>query len=301
MLRRIFIIFCSAFIVSNAYSQIEFQKVLGGINGANYEFVSNYGPQINDALTKLSQDQKKNAQIVAFIKQSAVAGVPEAINGLGWLSDSGYFGVPKNSELARQYFESASSLGLAAARYNLASMAFWGRGEKANIRKAYNIVSQIHSPKDSASGGHICGLASFMAWRMGKKSEAADLAKGCDGPLALVAKIYQTNDYEFKVRYAIASLAITSDAYPIMLDAAKNNPQEYCVWTALELAKNATDIDRYGSKCITENPSTLATAVGRKGAILGAKQSNNIHFSASVPFLPYSIDQQKKFESFNPQ
>ena len=298
MLKRLLALSCLSLVTTSLFAQVDLGNVINGINGSTYESISPTGPQINNALASLGADPKKNLQILNYIKSAAQGGKPEALNGLGWLLDNGYFGVPKNPVLAQSYFSRAADAGFVVAQYNLASMAFWGRSEKPSMRDAYAIVSQLQSPKDSASGGHICGLASFISWRMGKRKDSVEFANGCNGPLATIAKTYVERDYSTKVKTAVLSLAITNDVYPLMIEASKNDPIELCAWSALALSKRNGQIDRYGSKCLTDT-AAMAIAVGRKNQIKQLRDANNIMFSASVPFLPYSIDTQKKMEGFN--
>ncbi len=298
MLRRVLGLASLYLIASPSFAQVDLSNVINGISGSAYESLSPTGPQINNALASLSADPKKNLQILSYIKGAAEQGKPEALNGMGWLLDNGYFGIPKNPALAQSYFVRASDVGFVVAQYNLASMAFWGRSEKPSMRDAYAIVSQLQSTKDSAAGGHICGLASFISWRMGKRKDSVEFANGCNGPLATVAKTYFEKDYPTKVKTAVLSLAITNDVYPLMIEASKNDPIELCAWSALALSKRNVQIDRYGSKCLTDT-TAMAIAVGRKNQIRQLRDANNILFSASVPFLPYPIDTQKKMEGFN--
>ena len=256
----------------------------------NAQSTSTMGKETFRKVGNLGVSADADAKLIAEFSTLANQGQPEALNVLGWLTDNGYFGVVKNPAAATQYFLLAAKGGLDVAKYNLATQYFWARGVTENLPQSLDFLNQIQT-LDTA--GRVCGLKSYITFRLGKRDEAYQIARTCTGSgLSLLALAYGTKIVEERNEYATKFSAISPEIYPLMLSvvpANEHGDRELCVWMALAAAHNKPQIDQ--AKCFarwhTSNENAQVEAVQLKQRIESSKQLQNIAYSRSIPYLPF--------------
>lgn len=273
----------------------------------------------------LATTQPERNQSLKRLKQLSSARCPEALNILGFLLETGSFGVQRDAAKAKQYYQGAADVGYQPALYNLALTVAYGRGAAPDAKRALSMLDKANS-LGTESSYRVCGMASFLAFRQGLGSQAGAYSDHCASPLTHLYK--STSDTKIETLNKRVDLLRdflgtgSDDAYPLLIAITKphikNDPgQLYCKYLLLSRYRAKTDfqeIKRDADHCVSDfaSPSNSQTVneMARAQLVAGVagfvpvelahikslRQSNQFHYSWPVPYLPFAQQEVDLFE-----
>lgn len=295
--------------------------------------ISGDGDETIELIRKAASTSSAQVRIplLARIQSLAQNRVPEALNILGFLIETGSLGATRDLQKAAQYYKASASAGYQPAVYNLALLAAYGRLGPPDFSAALMQLDKANAigPEDSY---RVCGMASFIAFRQGQLQAAARYGAGCGSSLTHLSKA--TSDTKFETLHKRVELLRDSlatganDAFPLLATItqahAKNDPDQlYCKYMLVNLFRDKTDLKPVRSladRCLS--PSEDATTgspkpntLGRSQMVSGVagfvpveldhikkmRQSNRFHYSWSVPYLPFGQQEVDIFERVIPK
>jgi TPR repeat protein len=263
---------------------------------------------------------ERNATLAKLIQLSK-QGVPEAQNFSGFVYQYGLFGAQKNLSLARQYYTASASRRYQPAVYNLANMAYFGDGQARDIDTARELVNQATSLGVEASG-RVCGLASFIEYRLGDQDGALRYGRNCFSPLAHIPNAAYNNKLPLVQRIKMLRDSIGTgapDGYrwleQITQRAGPDPDYLYCKYRLInQLQVNPrANVQALAKTCFenTTPPTNATNATNAANVIQGitgfvvvevpALRQSQVRLAPqvrrSVPYLPFG---QADFELYEP-
>lgn len=276
-----------------------------------FSAVSPQGPEVISLIrTVPMRAGKERNEILAKLLNFSRQGVPEAQNFSGFVYEYGLFGAPRNLQLAREYYRAAASRRYQPAVFNLANMAYVGKGQAQDIDRARELVHQAFAI-GAESSGRVCGLASFIEYRRGDQAAALRLGQFCYSGLAHIPNAAYNNQLPLTQRIKMLRDSIGTgapDGYrwleQITQRAGPDRDFLYCKYRLVnQLRSNAGRADARALARTCYESSTVSPA-GRNvdGAVQGIasfaitevraleqlRQTNRFHYSRSVPYLPFA-------------
>jgi TPR repeat protein len=299
---------------------------LGGqLKYGNHFVVSRNGQTIIGLIRATSSTQGQDlSTTLKQIEDHAHAGAPEAIHFLGFASENGLFGAPKSIQKAIGLYREAANSKYQPAVYNLALVAAYGKEGRPDFQKALALAAHALSLGPDASG-RVCGLASFLAFRLKRSSEAIDYSKGCNSPLAHLAQITQADTVSLprrveRLRDTIATGA--NDGFAVIAKISRpltktDNNMTYCKYALVARhydKKDYGNLKAEAAQCIRlmEKEGAFGTNAGfmREQVIAGIagfvpseitelekmRQANKFHYGWAVPYLAFAQAEVDLFE-----
>jgi hypothetical protein len=297
-------------------------QIGGQLRYGEHIVVSKEGPEIIAKIRALlSSSRNEQRFILEKIQTFAQEQKPEAIHFLGFSSEFGLYGLPKNLNQAAAFYQQAAAQNYQPAIYNLALMSAYGRAAPVDIdRSLARLIKALTVANDTS--GRVCGLASFLAYRTHRDKDALTYAKGCNSALANLPKgIYNESEpLSTRVEWLRDSIATgVDDGYALIVKISReqfktDNNFTFCKYLL---------VNKYRSRPITITIKEEATrcvdqAIGNKKNLLGQREqiisgvtsfvpteievlarmrkSNKFHYSLAVPYLPFTQAETDLFE-----
>ncbi len=274
-------------------------------------------PQGEEVITLIRQAFTSNpdAQRNALLKlhDYSEQGIPEAITFFGFAHDYGLLGLVKNQVEAMNYYEVAARQGYQPAVYDLAIHAIYSMGEPQDLQAADRYLIQAMTYGQESSY-RVCGMQSFIEYRLGITHSAQVTLSQCDSPLVnlSLAQSGRWQSAEKMVKGLRQSIGTgLDDGYPLLVHVgevlAGHDPVfYYCKYSllnklrehSLDKAQLQTDatrcVDTYSPETFTPTQKYLA-ASGVAGfipaeisALRTLRKSNHFHYNLAVPYLPFT-------------
>lgn len=274
----------------------------------------------------LGTGQNDKTAALKFIQAQANQGNPEALNFLGIAHEMGLLGLKKNIRLAMNQYIKAADQKYVPSIYNLALIEAYGRnGEPEPARALAMLIHASEIAEDSS--GRVCGMASFLAYRLQRHTQSQSLARSCASPLAGLAKASDNNEpihQRLKLLRDVVSTGI-DDAYKEMIhitkaSAATDPSQNHCKYKLVyqhRNDRNFLNLRQSAQECVNAVSfssgndikqvnflrSQAADAIagfvpGEVLALAQMRQNNKAHHSWPVPFLPFSQDEMDEYADF---
>lgn len=297
----------------------EGKLVASTLRTGRHNVVSKDGELIVYAIQILLRGPKKNPSeyrdAESNLKAWIAEGRPEALTALGFFHEYGLLSQKRDVGQALALYRQAASSGYQPALYNIGLAEAYGKFEKSNLQSAMHYLSSAYAVAPDSSG-RTCGMASFIAYRVGDKGRAFEYAKACPSPLAKLPLSLFSNDLPIQQRFDFAKASLASgidDGFQAMktvaLEGIKSDNQFlYCkayFLNARNSGQSLDDSDTSITSCIDWTISQMGLSeksqlrgnalVGVKGYVTGTtseiktvRRSNVFHYSWSAPFLPFT-------------
>jgi TPR repeat protein len=253
-------------------------------------------------------------KLVALARQD----VPEAQTFVGLAYEYGLFGAQRSPATAREHYGRAAARRYQPAMFNLASMAYFGKGQAADVGAARERVRQAAGMGADPSG-RVCGLASYIEYHRGDRAEALRFARACPSPLAHIASAAYDDTLPLDRRVSMlrdAAAAGIPDAYPLLESVTQQhagNDRDFLAckyWLLNRLQRQArNDLEAMASECHARSAANTppreagntvramtAFAISEQRLLDQRRRSDRSHVSWSVPFLPFRQSEVDLFE-----
>ena len=269
-------------------------------------------------------DAETREALLRRIVELAKDRVPEALTFLGFAAEEGAFGIPKQPEKAARLYRAAGQAGYQTALYDLALMNAYGRGMPRNLRDAESLLTNAVSVGAEGSN-RVCGMASFVAYRLGDRAGMRNFSEGCSGPLpslAIAATTQTQADQQLVDRLKSSISSGVDDGYYALEAVTRRRASDdtefsYCLWSLINRYRTqpgsplitsaaATCVDSVatpGSKVASLEPAArqqaafgISRTVGMEiQSLAAARKANSFHFGMPVPYLPFTQDDVELF------
>lgn len=251
-------------------------------------------------------------------------GKPEALNAMGFFREYGLVGQKKDLSSAIDLYRQAANSGYQPAVYNLGIAELYKKTGTGDLHEALRHLSLAFSA-GSESSARVCGMASFVAYRLADKSKAIQFAQTCSSPLAKLALSVFGDNYTSQQRFDFAKASLGSgvdDGLDAMQKAALNTVKTdkqflYCkAYFLIRKRKHPApeNTDSAISECVDWSISQMGiqdTRFIKPSGVAGVKNyvievsneidagrhSNPGHYSWSAPFLPFTLSDIRDTES----
>lgn len=266
--------------------------------------------------------------ILRRLQALAQDGTPEAVTFLGFAAEQGAFGVPRQFDKAAALYRAAAQSGYQPALYDLALMNAYGRGMPRDLREAEALLSRAAAAGVEGSN-RVCGMASFVAYRLNDQAGMRNYSEGCNGPLpalAIAAVNPAPGDGNLINRLKSSIATGVDDGYMALEAVTRRNASDdtgfsYCLWSLVNrfrtqptspaiTASAASCVNLValpGSRVASLEPQArqqaavgIANLVGTQVRDLAAaRKGNSFHYGMAVPYLPFTQDDVDLFGSTN--
>ena len=260
----------------------------------------------------------------AALESIKASNTPEAWTFLGWLSENGALGAPKDVGAALRLYSKAAAAGYQPAIYNLALASLYGRAGASNLNAAMRYADQAFGVAVDKSG-RVCGLASYLSHKLGQKSRALTYAEECNSALASMAQGFYDNRLSFEKRMSYLRESLytgADDGYAGLLNISKalypqanaDKAQFICKYNVLFQSATAqpSDLLGFAKNCLVARTATGDKSIEASALQMRAKEivgfvnyershvaemrkANRFHYSLSVPYLPFAQQEVNHF------
>lgn len=311
----------SANLIAQSSLQSKVQELAGNLRGSGpATVVSKSGQRVISMIRMLPKaDSETRDALMRRLQELAKDGVPEALTFLGFAAEQGVFAVPKRPDKAARLYQAAAQAGYQTAIYDLALMNAYGRSMPRNLRAAESLLTKAVAAGAEGSN-RVCGMASFVAYRLADRAGMRNFSEGCSGPLpslAIAAANDTVADQQLVDRLKSSIATGVDDGYYALESVTRRRASEdtdfsYCLWSLINryraqpgspliASAAATCVDSVavpGSKVASLEPTArqqaafgLARTVGMEIQSLSAsRKANSFHFGMPVPYLPFTQD-----------
>lgn len=254
------------------------------------------GKELNDVL----------ARLLKFSQQ----GVPEAQNFCGFVYEYGLFGASSDIARARRHYEAAAARRYQPSFFNLANMAYFGKGQPRDPMQGYDLVRQAMSIGDETSS-RVCGLASYIAYKNGEREAAGRYSVSCYSALANIPVAVYGTQMPLARRMTLLRDSISTgatDGYQMLEEITRTpGPDKTFLHCKYQLVNRIRpDPDRYDVNALARacyagevakdrdqsddrairGIASFAVTESRSLAQLG--HADRFHYTWSVPYLPFT-------------
>jgi len=311
----------SANLIAQSSLQAKLQELAGNLRGSGPHAVSSKsGEKVISMVRMLPKaDSETRAALMRRLEAFAKDSVPEALTFMGFAAEQGAFGVPKQPDKAAQLYRAAAQHGYQTALYDLALMNAYGRAMPRNLRGAESLLTSAVAAGGEGSN-RVCGMASFVAYRLNDTAGMRNFSDGCTGPLsALAVAAIETGPVDDVLIGRLKNSIATGvdDGYYALEAVTRRRTRDdtefsYCLWSlvnryraqpgspliASDAATCVEAVSVPGSKVASLEPVArqqaafgLARTVGMQIQELAAnRKASNFHFGMPVPYLPFTQD-----------
>jgi hypothetical protein len=306
-------------LIQDSSLQSRLQELAANLSGAGPHAVSSrLGEKVISMIRMLPKaDDEARQALLNRLEAMAKDGTPEALTFLGFAAEQGAYGIPRSLEKAAALYRAASQSGYQPALYDLALMNAYGRAMPRNLGEAEQLLARAVAAGVEGSN-RVCGMASFVAYRLNDRAAMRNFSEGCNGPLSALAAaaVNPTVTDSNLVNRIKGSIATGVDDGYVALEvvtkanAANDTEFNYCLWSLVNQYRAqpsspaiapaaAACVERVatpGSKVATLAPQArqqaalaIAHMVGSQVQELAAsRKANNFHFGKPVPYLPFT-------------
>ena len=174
----------------------------------NQIILSSKGPDVLRLISELVKgpyrDQVRHLdELNALTSQE----VPEALHFAGYMAEYGLYGRPKDMGRAIRFYQASAGRGYQPALFNLGLIAFYGKAGKPDLEVARQYLAKA-AALGSDYTGRVCGITTFLNYRLNLATETLRVARSCGSPLADLgqAKFNQQLPIQERMRLARNSL-----------------------------------------------------------------------------------------------
>ncbi len=263
-------------------------------------------------------------QTIRKLASIASAGTPEALHFMGFLHETGAYNTNKNVSKAWQLYLAAANKNYSPAIYNMALMVAYGRGQKADSRRAIELLADA-SKRHKDTSGRVCGMLSYLTYRAGQIAESRAAAQGCPSALANLARATdEKQPLQQRVIWLRDSVATGADeGFAALVQAsrreAKADPNAtFCKYVLVGkhfYDTKGTDWRSEAQRCLNfidqDAGTATAPAFMRDQIVQGVsgfvpaeiselkklRQANRFRYSWPAPYLPFTQQEIDIFES----
>lgn len=289
--------------------------------------VSADGSKVIGQIRILFSPAKNDKQAaLKYIHDMASRGNPEALNLLGISYELGLLGLSKNIRQAMNQYIKAAEQKYVPSIYNLALIEAYGRNGEPEPSRALAMLIQATEIADDTSG-RVCGMASFLAYRLKRTAQSQSLARGCASTLAGLAKANDENEpmsQRIKMLRDVAATGV-DDAFVEMVNITKatastDPAQNHCKYKLVyqhRNDRNFANLRQEAQQCVNalnapysgdikqvnfqrnQAADAIAGFVATEvQALAHMRKTNKAHFSWPVPFLPLAQEEMDEFVDF---
>ena len=308
--------------------QSRLQELAGNLRGSGPHAVSSrLGEKIIAMIRMLPKaDPDARDAILHRLQALAQDGTPEAVTFLGFAAEQGAFGVPRQPDKAALLYRAAAQSGYQPALYDLALMNAYGRGMPRDLREAEALLARAVAAGAEGSN-RVCGMASFVAYRLNDQAGMRNYSEGCNGPLpalAIAAVNQAPADGNLVSRLKNSIATGVDDGFMALetvtrRNAANDTGFSYCLWSLVNrfraqpaspaitasAANCVNSVALPGSRVASLEPQArqqaavgIAHLVGTQVQDLAAaRKGNSFHYGMAVPYLPFTQDDVDLFVS----
>lgn len=271
--------------------------------------------------------ESERSQILMKIKAYSEQGYPEALNFMGFIFEYGLFGAIADINKAKAFYEAAAKRRYQPALFNLANIYFFGKLGRRNYADAEKLIAQAHAIGIEGSY-RVCGLGSFLQYRIGNRQDALAYGKACASALANLPNAEFREDLAIGERVKMLRESIAAgadDGYAMLekvtLKTAGDRDYLYCKYKLINQIRLSGDLARLkemGSDCYSKTTRDLNTKEERAraemalngitgfvsvelGLLARAREANRFHYSWSAPYLPFGQAEVDLFEPLLPK
>jgi hypothetical protein len=272
--------------------------------------VSSQGAEIVSLIRLLpNRTGKERSSLLARLLNFSSQNAPEAQNFIGFVNEYGLFGAPRDLTRAREYYKAAASRNYQPAVFNLAIMAYLGKGQQPDADMARDLIRRASGIGPEASA-RVCGLASFIEYRRGDRAEALRYAQTCHSPLANIPIAAYGSQLPLQLRVKMLRDSIGTgavDGYHWLEVVTRQVPFDrnflYCKYHLINQLKQSRlggDVQSMAQTCYANSvsqkkDSNAPTAI--KGIVSFVmveqreleqmRRASRFHAGWSVPYLPF--------------
>lgn len=209
------------------------------LKNGKFVTVSDRGPEIIVLIRMLSARNLKDRQpILQRIQSFSQKGYPEAMNFVGVVFEHGMFNTPRDIKTAATFYKAAAQKRYQPALYNLAGLAYFGKVGVSAPREAEQLLATAAAIGAERSN-RVCGMASFLQFRQGKRAAALTYAKNCYSPLAGLANAGFAPEFTVAERTRMLRQAIAAgadDGFPMLVSLVRPDDKNFmfCKYRLLE-------------------------------------------------------------------
>jgi hypothetical protein len=315
-------------IIDESSLQSRLQELAGNLRGSGPHAVSSRLGEKTIAMIRMLPKADPDARdaILHRLQLLAQDGTPEAVTFLGFAAEQGAFGVPRQPDKAAILYRAAAQSGYQPAVYDLALMNAYGRGMPRDLREAEALLARAVAAGAEGSN-RVCGMASFVAYRLNDQAGLRNYSEGCNGPLpalAIAAVNPAPGDGNLVNRLKNSIATGVDDGYMALeavtrRNAANDTGFSYCLWSlvnrfraqptspaiTIAAARCVDSVALPGSRVASLEPQArqqaaigIAHLVGTQVQDLAAaRKGNSFHYGMAVPYLPFTQDDVDLFAS----
>lgn len=264
-------------------------------------------------------------KFLAKLRDLAARHNPEALTFMGFVSEYGLFGAPKNESNAIDLYRAAAAFNYQPAIYNLAVASAYGKDGRADINNAVALISQASAIAPDASY-RVCGFGAFLSYRQGNRQEAIRYTQSCWSDLASIPKALYDDQVTPTQRVMLLRNSIATgidDGYPLLEQVthdAGSEPQylacKYMLVNRYHSSLNGNTLKDDAVKCYQQSapplsdpkmklvrldtvvPGIIGFVPTEIRVLAKLRASNHFHYAWSVPFLPFRQQDVDLFEPF---
>ena len=306
--------------------QSRLQELAGNLRGSGPHAISSrLGEKIIAMIRMLPKaDVDAREAILHRLQSLAQDGMPEAVTFFGFAAEQGAFGVARQPDKAAMLYRAAAEAGYQPALYDLALMNAYGRGMPRDLREAEALLARAAAAGAEGSN-RVCGMASFVAYRLNNQAGMRNYSEGCNGPLpslAIAAVSPAPADGNLISRLKNSIATGVDDGYMALEVVTRRNAADdtgfnFCLWTLVNrfrgqptspaittsAARCVNAVALPGSRVASLEPQArqqaavgIAHLVGTQVQDLAAaRKGNSFHYGMAVPYLPFTQDDVDSF------
>jgi len=315
-------------LIDESSLQSRLQELAGNLRGSGPHAVSSRLGEKIIAMIRMLPKADPDARDAILLRLQGLAqdGTPEAVTFMGFAAEQGAFGVPRQPDKAALFYRAAAEAGYQPALYDLALMNAYGRGMPRDLREAEALLARAVAAGPEGSN-RVCGMASFVAYRLNDQPGMRNYSEGCNGPLpalAIAAVNPAPGDGNLVNRLKNSIATGVDDGYMALeavtrRNAANDTGFSYCLWSLVNrfraqptspaitssAARCVDSVALPGSRVASLEPQArqqaavgIAHLVGTQVQDLAAaRKGNSFHYGMAVPYLPFTQDDVDLFAS----
>lgn len=293
------------------YALPSVEQLSSSLKYGNFITVSAQGSEVITLIREVPVRKGKDRNdVLAKLLNFSRQGVPEAQTFSGFVYEYGLFGARRDLKLARWHYEAAAAQRYQPAIFNLANMAYLGKGQPPDPERARELIHRAVEIGAEPSS-RVCGLASFIEYRRGDRDAAIRLGKSCYSGLANIPNAAYDNQMPLVRRIKLLRDSIGTgapDGYrwleQITQQAGPDNQQLYCKYRIINRLRSmpaSADVKALARTCY-ENSVHDPAGVGAESTIRGIttfvisetqaldqlRRADRFHHVWSVPYLPFA-------------
>lgn len=266
---------------------------------------------------------KEREDVLHALDGMSAAGMPEAVNFMGFLSEYGLFGTRKDVAKAMRFYQGAAGRNYQPAVFNLGIAAAYGKLGAPARADAVGLMDQAAGIAEDTSA-RVCGFGAFLHYRHNDQGKALKAARGCLSPLAGLPLALWHRPMELPKQIEVLRHSVATgvdDGYGLLEQVTRPSAihdaqLNFCKYYLVNRYRNTGHRDQLKNdalECVSRfaaksgHPLDAASQDSALRGLVGAvtmeieslqamRQSNHFHYAWSVPYLPFTQQDVDLFE-----